>query len=143
MVDTGWVSDPDIEPVALRPATGMLTVNARALLAVLSSPWSEDEQLMSTRQQPSARQPRLCKSHRDEARCPCMPILPRAIRKAIDHPGQADAVRALGRSAASVALAPDAGLLMSSDTSSCVTVCGDRSSGALNSRVRVSGSPWI
>ena len=31
MVDTGCVSGPDVAPVALRPSTGMLTVNATGL----------------------------------------------------------------------------------------------------------------
>src|SRR5262245_51393698 len=48
---TGWVSAPTLAPVALRPATGMLTANVR----VVVSSWSEDVQLMSTRPQPSTR----------------------------------------------------------------------------------------
>ena len=94
---------------------------------------------MRKRQQPSTRHPRLCESRRDEARRPRLPMLPRVIRKATDHTGKADAVCAPGRPVVSVALATDAGLLMSSVTSSSVTVCGGRASGDRPSPARGTG----
>src|SRR4029434_9591451 len=90
-VATGWVSAPDLEPVALRPATGMLTDHAR----VAGSSWSESEdvQLMSTRPQPSTRHMAI-RAHRGAGvRRPSIPMLPSAARRTTDHPAQANALR--------------------------------------------------
>src|SRR5262245_53881392 len=133
-VATGWVSAPDLEPVALRPATGILTDNVR-VVEVFS--WSEDVQLMSTRPQPSTRHMAIRANRGAGARRPSMPILPNATRRTTDHPAQADALRIPGSAAAGAALAAVIGLLISSVTSSWVTVCGARSSGGLLSQVSV------
>ena len=69
-VTTGWVSAPDLEPVALRPATGILTDNVR-VVGVFS--WSEDVQLMSTRTQPSTRHMAMRANRGAGARRPSMP----------------------------------------------------------------------
>src|SRR5215510_9993289 len=137
-VATGWVSDPDLEPVALRPATGMLTDNVR-VVGVFS--WSEDVQLMSTRPQPSTKHMAIRANRGAGARRPNMPMLPNATRRTTDHPAQAEALRVPGSAAAGAALVAVIGLLISRVTSSWVTVCGSRSCGGLISRVSVSTSP--
>src|SRR5215813_8544740 len=134
-VATGWVSDPDLEPVALRPATGLLTDNVR-VVGVFS--WSEDVQLTSTRPQPSTKHIAIRANRGAGARHPSMLRLPNATRRTTDHPAQADALRVPGSPAAGAALAAVIGLLISSVTSSWVTVCGGRSSGGLISRVTTS-----
>src|SRR5262245_62229060 len=112
IVDTGCVMDPDAAAVAFSPAAGMLTVRARLWL----SAWSDDEQLISSRHQPSTNPPMIWESQRNDARRLRIPMVPSTIRKTIDHPGQEDAVRAPGKPAAGVALAASAALLMSSVT---------------------------
>ena len=73
IVDTGCVIDADAESVAFRPATGMLTVRARLLL----SAWSDDEQLVSRRHQPSTKPPMIWESQRNDARRLRIPMFPK------------------------------------------------------------------